>query len=344
MIEDYYQILGVSRQADSNAIKQAYRRLALSYHPDRHQGSKWHEEHFKKIVAAYQVLSNEQERNWYDLKLAQQEIQATVINTTAVRQQAPNRYTPPRPTAAEKRAEKARQRRYTIYTLIATLVLVTIGITIYFVMGHYSSRYYYKKKNYAAAIFHDENYIEAYISYAKQLYQAGQPEQAIRVVNTGLEKVKGSQQVLQKELYWLQAELYLRLHEYESARNSLEILLQTDAHNEDLRYKLGQLHTFLLQNYEAGIAQFDTLLQKNPNNYDALVGRGYAYYKINEPQKALIDLNYAVHLNSERYAAYYYRAYTNITLSDTLQACEDLKKAHQLGAENAAIHLLEICH
>jgi len=63
---DYYEILEITRSADSDEIKKAYRKLALQYHPDRNQGDKEAEEKFKAINEAYQVLSDEQKRATYD--------------------------------------------------------------------------------------------------------------------------------------------------------------------------------------------------------------------------------------------------------------------------------------
>lgn len=63
---DYYQLLGVSRDADAKEIKAAYRKLALKYHPDRNPGDKAAEEKFKQINEAYAVLSDEQKRARYD--------------------------------------------------------------------------------------------------------------------------------------------------------------------------------------------------------------------------------------------------------------------------------------
>jgi curved DNA-binding protein len=68
MAEDYYQMLGVSRDATPEQIKKAYRKLALKYHPDKAKGDKRQaEEMFKKISEAYAVLSNPQKRKDYDL-------------------------------------------------------------------------------------------------------------------------------------------------------------------------------------------------------------------------------------------------------------------------------------
>lgn len=63
---DYYEILGVSRDADQGAIKKAYRKLALKYHPDRNPGDQKAEERFKEAAEAYEVLSDEQKRARYD--------------------------------------------------------------------------------------------------------------------------------------------------------------------------------------------------------------------------------------------------------------------------------------
>ncbi|QMU56226.1 MAG: molecular chaperone DnaJ [Candidatus Mycalebacterium zealandia] len=63
---DYYETLGVSRGANDDEIKKAYRKLAQKYHPDRNKDKKKAEEKFKEINEAYQVLSDENKRSQYD--------------------------------------------------------------------------------------------------------------------------------------------------------------------------------------------------------------------------------------------------------------------------------------
>ncbi len=63
---DYYEVLGVHRDATSEQLKKAYRKLALKYHPDRNPGDKDAEEKFKEAAEAYEVLQDAQKRQIYD--------------------------------------------------------------------------------------------------------------------------------------------------------------------------------------------------------------------------------------------------------------------------------------
>ena len=67
MAKDYYQILGVARNAAQAQIKKAYRKLAMQYHPDRNPGKeKWANEKFKEINEAFGVLGDPQKRRQYN--------------------------------------------------------------------------------------------------------------------------------------------------------------------------------------------------------------------------------------------------------------------------------------
>jgi len=63
---DYYEVLGVERSADDQAIKSAYRKLAHRYHPDKNQGDKQAEDRFKEASEAYEILSDPDKRARYD--------------------------------------------------------------------------------------------------------------------------------------------------------------------------------------------------------------------------------------------------------------------------------------
>ena len=66
MKADYYELLGVAKNASAEDIKKAYRKLAMQYHPDRNPGNHEAEHKFKEISEAYQVLCDDQRRAAYD--------------------------------------------------------------------------------------------------------------------------------------------------------------------------------------------------------------------------------------------------------------------------------------
>ena len=66
MKEDYYDILGISKNASESEIKKAYRKKAIKFHPDKNPGDKEAESNFKKAAEAYEVLGDQQKRSKYD--------------------------------------------------------------------------------------------------------------------------------------------------------------------------------------------------------------------------------------------------------------------------------------
>src|ERR1043166_4496010 len=63
---DYYEILGVGKNANTEEIKKAYRKVAMQHHPDRNPGDKVAEEKFKEAAEAYEILSDSEKKAQYD--------------------------------------------------------------------------------------------------------------------------------------------------------------------------------------------------------------------------------------------------------------------------------------
>src|SRR5262245_503013 len=66
MPRDYYEVLGVARDASEEDVKKAYRKLARQHHPDRNPGDKAAEARFKEVQEAYDVLGDKTKRSQYD--------------------------------------------------------------------------------------------------------------------------------------------------------------------------------------------------------------------------------------------------------------------------------------
>ena len=63
---DYYEVLGIDRNADDASIKKAYRKMAKKYHPDMNKDNPAAEEKFKEVTEAYNVLSDKEKKKLYD--------------------------------------------------------------------------------------------------------------------------------------------------------------------------------------------------------------------------------------------------------------------------------------
>lgn len=107
-LKDYYYILGLARNASSDEIKTAYRKLSLKFHPDQNSGDKFFEERFKDIQEAYDTLSDELQRKYYDERLNA----GNAPNTQAATEPVP-------PIIPIRKKNKLKQ---TLYGLIALIV------------------------------------------------------------------------------------------------------------------------------------------------------------------------------------------------------------------------------
>ncbi|MDD2237744.1 MAG: DnaJ domain-containing protein, partial [Kiritimatiellae bacterium] len=64
--KDFYEVLGIGRNASAEEIKKAYRKMAVKYHPDKNPGDQKAEEQFKEISEAYEILSDARKKQQYD--------------------------------------------------------------------------------------------------------------------------------------------------------------------------------------------------------------------------------------------------------------------------------------
>ncbi|MDO1449966.1 DnaJ domain-containing protein [Rhodocytophaga aerolata] len=174
---DYYEILGVSRQASSQEIKSSFKKLALLYHPDRNPGNPSAEDKFKQINEAYQVLSDTNNKLIYDLKLNGQYIpQAPVYPEYEPRERRRYRYQQTPPEAYQPRFTKEQIRKVYIVGVLFFVGMFIFSFFLYTYMNkktavmHYEQALIYAADNrlYQAmsevnkAIYFNDEYAEAY--------------------------------------------------------------------------------------------------------------------------------------------------------------------------------------
>src|SRR3954465_15669306 len=91
---DYYEVLGLAREATVDDIKKAYRRMAVKYHPDKNPGDADAEEKFKEAAEAYGVLSDDEKRARYD-PFAHQGVAAAASGARGAAQAPSTPFSPP---------------------------------------------------------------------------------------------------------------------------------------------------------------------------------------------------------------------------------------------------------
>jgi formylglycine-generating enzyme required for sulfatase activity len=110
-MKNYYYILGVERNATLEEIKKAYKKLALKFHPDQNNGDKFFEERFKEIAEAYEILSNQERRNQYDLVWLMHNAQNASSNRTNSSSQATEEEKRKREAFQQEKAQFEREKR-----------------------------------------------------------------------------------------------------------------------------------------------------------------------------------------------------------------------------------------
>ncbi|MDQ3537058.1 MAG: DnaJ domain-containing protein [Bacteroidota bacterium] len=349
MGRNFYQVLQVPQDATQKDIKHAFRRLAKKYHPDKNAGNPHHEEEFKKLNEAYHTLSDENKKWVYDMSLFVQQNPSVSTSTpgyssTYRRYSRPRpyqSYNPPPPTTFSLKSYI--QAAFFIAFLV---FLVILCITL---LNRYSSYYYYQeavkdysKGRYQSALSNLDFSIrdfgnkspEASTLAAKILiYNLQNYQDALSYLDKSISN--SNKEVRLAEIHYLKGLSLKNLGSFGEAYENYNRSVYYDQNFDSSYYEMGEINTFIFQDYQQALVNFNQLLKINSLFSDAYLGKGICYQKLNEHGLAVMNFEKFISLNSAEGTAYYLKSLSEIELNNKNLACQDLVMASELGIDEA---------
>ncbi len=348
MGETYYQILGLSVKATEDEIKSAYKRLARKYHPDVNQGSKTHEEQFKKVLEAYQTLSDQRKKDLYDVKLLYRTF------TNPLRSGAPDAiYRGVPKSRRQKEEEEYRKRRpereaYREYTgppkrekvtlHSAAITLMGIGVLVMImlwfgdIMNHFTAKEHLERGDYAVALEFDDEYGEAYFArYLDRKKYTNNQKILLHDLNLALRYIDNPGSTI----YLERAKVFFQM---DSVSNSISDFLKAKTVNakcDTAFYALAELYAYHLNQPKIALRYYDSTLLITPKSYQASFGKGFMLYRLKKFSLAIKQFDYSFDLNNGDKRLYFYRGSAKLANGDSTNACSDLDQSLTMGMEEA---------
>lgn len=346
MTENYYQILGLDNFASTSEIKQAYRRLAKKYHPDKSGGS---DEIFKRVSTAYQKLMDPSTKANLDEWLRAPIPEPT--NTSSYR-----------PKYKERTSYYTSEKVHYTPTVKMYGTLFLIGFVMIAILGpigvmYKASNFHYKE---GLEFKKSGEYGRALMSFKEAISWFGQRSgsSSVEAARIGLDYLKSNDQanyfievgfeyasspIIIGELHFLKGRVLQNKNEPDEALKELSQASQFNYNADSIALYKGIVNAFYLENFEQGLNQFDKIISHNRNDAEALFGKAWCLQKMNRPIQSLEVYNQLLKLNENHILGNFYRGHNNIVVGDTLQACADFKKAMELGYQPALIYYTNQC-
>lgn len=344
MAENYYQILGLGVRATPAEIKAAYKKLALKFHPDVNQGSDAAEEQFKKILEAYQTLSDTARKNRYDFSLFY----------TAIREKDPDAYpdaayrnVPRSPRQQEEDRYRSRNRARQAYReyagpaksgkltpnviAIALLVVSSFVMLSYwmgYAMNHHMARKYLNEGNFQLALEYDDEYAEAYFARYRFFSVRKFPDQ--KLLNDLNLAILYAEQA-QPEWLLERARLKIRMNNLMAAKDDFEAAKNAGPAIDSIWLSLGDFYAQNFQLPERALSCYDTALLIRKNYYPALRGKAEALYRLKRFKAALALFSKCVESGQGDREVFFMRGASLLALGRQQEACLDLNQSLNMG-------------
>jgi curved DNA-binding protein CbpA len=340
LAENYYQVLGVPAKATLAEIKTAYKKLALKYHPDVNQGSETHAEKFKKILEAYQVLSDPEKRKRYDVSLFFQVIAGSgpdpayrnVPRTSRQREDEKYRRRGSQRQAYRDYAGPAKSRKITPNVIaISLLILSSFVMTSHF-LGQLMNRHMAEKSlqsgNFEEALQYDDEFSEAYFARYRFLEVRNYPTKTLlRDLDLALAYSD------QPQPLWLfeRARVRKKMGQFKEAASDLLLAVQAGPEIDSLWLALGNLHANELQQPEKAISYYDSALRIQPNYFPAIRQKAEVFFQLKKYPKAIPLLSRCVQRGNADRNVFFMRGSAYLETGKRKEACEDLNQALNMG-------------
>ncbi|NEM96300.1 tetratricopeptide repeat protein [Pontibacter burrus] len=364
MEQNFYTVLGIAPAATPQEVKQAYKQLAIKYHPDKNPGNKAAEDRFKLVNAAYQVLSNPNKRARYDLKLQYLRERERVVQQQQAYYNERYRYTRHPAPVSERyyrpiRTEDRKFVRKDLYITIGFIAgILLFSVLLKTVMDHIASEDKYKT---ALSYIADGKYSSAHslLSDAinfKPEHSAAYKERGRIELNVFEDYEAALQDFNQAIAYEKQpsAEVYFmrgvsrqHLASYQQAEEDLSTAIVLNEKLWDAYLSRGEVRLFYLKKYKPALSDLSTYLRYGTDTkkrVEALTYRGFGYYKIEAWKLSEDDYRRALALDEKNGRLHWLMGRTKIELQEPDSACIYFNQANDLGYSAAILDLRANCY
>jgi tetratricopeptide (TPR) repeat protein len=355
--ENFYQILGIGVRANQAEIKAAYKKLALQYHPDRHQGSSLYEEKFKKILEAYQTLSDPQKKDRYDMSLFYKAMGASGKESSGP--DVAYRNVPRTPREREDEAYQKRkadreayrdfagppkEKRISPHAIAIALLIVSCFIMLSYWLGyamnHHMARKHMAEGDFVKALEFDDEYAEAYHARYQAAFRMNPDAKfLLRDLNAAIRFSDEPNPI------WLmeRATIYLSMDSITHCERDLLSARKANPNLDTVCLVLGDFYGRVLNQPSKALAYYDSAIQIQPANFPALLGKGEMLFRLKRFSKALPVLSACIEKGGNYKQLFFYRGSVLLALGKREEACLDLNQALNMGQLEAKDLVEQYC-
>ncbi|MEQ8243106.1 DnaJ domain-containing protein [Fulvivirga sp.] len=346
MIDNYYRTLGLDNFASIDEVKKAYRLLAKKYHPDRNPGK---EDVFKRVNEANRILSDSSKKDLYDEKLR------SIITPSPFKLHQFPHYHEARPSYSNIKYEYSKRVKLYGALFVVGLLCLCIGGPI--ALSYYSGNYAYEEglkfqnqHNYADAAREYQRAIKFFSSKSGKasiqlsrlcLNDLNLPLRAIQYADKGLEYTKDNME--RAELFFIKAKAMKADGQAELSKVNFLKSLDTGYNEDSINLNIGLLEAFYLNEFDSALVKFDGILNKRIVSEEAIFGKAWCLQKNREHEEAISAFNMLIENYPNSGPGHYYKGLSELTLGDSVQACNSIKKANELNYPLASKIIEFVC-